>query len=243
MAHGTPDWWGTGPKATTYALQDLAELAVRLGSVNTYDRRGDVMWWDDWSSGLGRVEVTGTGVGYEVYLEAVGGRYQTAVVCLKTGNAANDLAGLNVAMHYPVLGGIGAEVSFVPHASMKDVRISVTLYVGDFTHWFYAAYKHTTGQVQIMDDTGAWVTIGTPGQQREGEHNYSTLKVVINAITDKYARVLFNNKVYSVSGVGPSLVIDPSAQLMRTWVLTYTNEAAATIVKLGHLIVTQNEPL
>ena len=68
MAHGTPDFGITAGARTTHQLDDLGEHAVRLGSIDAYDRRGDVYFFDDFEAIRPRYAVsapdTGAGVGY-----------------------------------------------------------------------------------------------------------------------------------------------------------------------------------
>jgi len=52
MAHGQPDYGMYTLANTIYRLTDMGELAARLGSINTYDRRGDVIFLDSFESGL-----------------------------------------------------------------------------------------------------------------------------------------------------------------------------------------------
>jgi len=54
VAHGTPDWGVTAGARTVYQMTDLGELAVRLGSIVTHDRRGDVIFLEDFEEGMGR---------------------------------------------------------------------------------------------------------------------------------------------------------------------------------------------
>ena len=61
MAHGHPDYGGAAPLATVYTLQDLAELAARLGSIDVFDRRGNVLLLDDFESGIKKWLFGGTG--------------------------------------------------------------------------------------------------------------------------------------------------------------------------------------
>jgi len=52
VAHGAPDWWGTEQTSTVHLVQDVGELAARLGSIVTFDRRGNVIWLTSFEDGL-----------------------------------------------------------------------------------------------------------------------------------------------------------------------------------------------
>lgn len=50
MVHGMRDYGIYASKSTVVALEDMAELASRLGSIVTYDRKGDVVFMDDYEA-------------------------------------------------------------------------------------------------------------------------------------------------------------------------------------------------
>jgi len=52
-----PDWGGHYNTGQFYPLYDMAELAARLGSMLTYDRRGALIWWDDFRYGVDSWEI------------------------------------------------------------------------------------------------------------------------------------------------------------------------------------------
>jgi len=53
MAHGRPDDSNIKSVIPVYVMQDLAELAARLGSTVVLDRRGSVIFMEDFGKGLG----------------------------------------------------------------------------------------------------------------------------------------------------------------------------------------------
>ncbi|GAG01299.1 unnamed protein product, partial [marine sediment metagenome] len=69
-----PDDYKWLPGSTRFPLSDIGELAVRLGSLCSYDRRGEVIFIDDFGHGVngyvlshvgtgGKILVTGENVG------------------------------------------------------------------------------------------------------------------------------------------------------------------------------------
>ena len=47
MASGHPDGGEGGETQIIHTVQDVGELAARLGSVSAYFRSGNVVWFDD----------------------------------------------------------------------------------------------------------------------------------------------------------------------------------------------------
>jgi len=58
MPHGAPDDSNVLKIGEDYRLDDLSELAARLGSIVNYRRTGDVYFMEDFSYGLERWTIT-----------------------------------------------------------------------------------------------------------------------------------------------------------------------------------------
>jgi len=52
MPRGHPDYGQAGPTSLIATVPDLGELAARLGSNNTWDRRGFILWYDDFEASV-----------------------------------------------------------------------------------------------------------------------------------------------------------------------------------------------
>ena len=68
MAGETPDYGRLSAQATVFPVTDLGELAARLGSIVSHDRRGDVIWLDGFEDGLDKWQPTTSGSGAAVDL-------------------------------------------------------------------------------------------------------------------------------------------------------------------------------
>jgi len=243
MPHGLPDWWGAAPKSTTYGLQDMAELAARLGSIVTFDRRGDVIWQSRFEDGIAQVGVSGTGTYNEVYPQINSGHYAGNCLVLKTGNAAGDLAEITKVLPYPALGGIGHEIGFSLTSGIRYVYNSLIFFTGSQKQWYCVRYVHTSGALQLLHSNGTWYNIGSPGIQREGEAIYNQMKLVGDILNSKYVRVVFNSGNYLASAYAPYVTADTTTKSMTVGIDVYTDIAANVAARAAYMIVTQNEPV
>jgi hypothetical protein len=243
MPHGTPDFWGADPKATTYVLQDDAELAARLGSPVNFDRRGDVMDLTTFAQGWGKWQDAGWGPAFASYISTKEPLIGSLCAVFRTGTTAGDGGARSAVLFYPALGGLGVETSFVPVANIQDVGIRVWLFDGALQRQFIAIYKHSTGEVFAWDDTLGWVLLATPGAQREVVGGYVNIKMVVSSLTNRYVRVLFNGNTYSTGALTGSDAASGIAKSMVVTVYATTNVNAAIEVPVGHVIITQNEPV
>lgn len=243
MAHGTPDFWGAAPKGTTYGLADMSELAVRLGSFVNYDRRGDVIWADGFDQGGAGYLVTGSGVGTNVYLSCSQVNHGGLCLVLKTGAAEGTMSQVEKAMRYPVLGGVGLEISFVPDTKTALVLLGILLYDGANQTGYTVGYDHATGKINVYDHLGAATLIGTPGLLRDTYSTYSQFKMVINCLTGKYMRAMINEHTYDASACGGDVIGSGTIKSMVIYSMVTCGSGGYSEVRVDNMIVTQNEPV
>ena len=243
MTHGTPDWGGSAPKSTTYKLDDHAELAARLGSIVTYDRRGEVLWIQDFTEGGAPFQVAGFGIGGDGYLSCGGALSGGLCLCLQTDVLAGDYERVYQHSYYQVEGGIGQEIWFTVEANLRDVKLRVIMYTGARSYDYQAKYNRVTGEVSVYDDTGAWVVIGTPGVLDTLYASYHPFKMVFNTLTHRYVRVLLVDKAYPVSGVSCFEAAVVSNKTMVSMVYVTAEAAGGCAINLDNWIMTQNEPV
>ncbi|GAH57763.1 unnamed protein product, partial [marine sediment metagenome] len=127
--HGKPDW-GMQVKSTVYTLDELSELAVRLGSEVFFDRRGDVLLIDNFENGRTMSFWEKDGAGSEVVItadHARSGGYSTKLV----GGSTDDLyADISYRLTYPVVSKFGFETHFSIPTQFDRIEFTVWYYTG-----------------------------------------------------------------------------------------------------------------
>jgi len=242
MAHGYPDWGIFSPKKTVYALQDMAELVARLGSIVTFNRRGDVIWLDDFESGIGKwgAVLQGTGAGVVNTTEtARNGAYS---VKLTTGNAADDWAFFAHPHAYPVFSRLGFEISFALDSAIKDVRIFLVLYTGTTQHVAEIVYIHSTGELQYRDQNNVYQTFTTITPLRVYSKLFHTGKLVIDPANTKYYHLILNSQTFDLSAYSYFTTSSPTYPYMEVAIRVATPDAVNRSIYVDDAIITQNEP-
>ncbi|GAI74201.1 unnamed protein product, partial [marine sediment metagenome] len=178
-----PDWWGNVPSETLHGGLDTGELAARLGSIVTFDRRGNIVWMDEFENGLGPWEVSGGGANNEVYICSEITMHGSLACVLHPGEEDDGEAIIRHNLPFPVLGGIGFEVAFVPQSWMKSFNIILFLYDGARRYDYQARYLHTDGTVRVCTGDDVYTPVGAPGSQGTGYHNHCIMKMVANSVT------------------------------------------------------------
>jgi len=242
MPHGLPDFGASTPKETIFGQVDIAELAARLGSIATYDRRGDVVWMDSFEAALVKWEASPFGVGASVAVDNTTARSGAQSVKLQAGNAVDDYALVQRAFPILVFSKIGAEISFTVGAADHEFEVRFVLYTGSERWYFYVRYVRSSNALQVWDAVGGWVTIATK-KLIESSYCYHQLKLVVDFIIKDYVRLLVDDSAYDISpyaGVSAVNATSPSVYI----ILRHNNKVAFlnTYTYIDDFILTQNEP-
>lgn len=240
MAHGAPDFGMYAPKTTVGSLADMAELAARLDSVVTHDRRGDVIHIDDFEGNEGKWEANGTGVDRALALSAETARSGMCSLKLTTGNLANNYMEAIGYLAYPVFGKIGYEISYTHNGSLKEYLWTFRLYDG--TNYYDAIIRYTQATTILeIDDNGAWRTLQTRSFMST-HYLFNTLKVVIDYNAKKYVRLITNDKEYDISAFSLSPTGSGVPPHIRVFIRGTTSVNFNHSTYLDDFILTQNEP-
>ena len=218
----------------------LAELASRIHAPPiTFDRRGDVLRWEDFESSTPHYEIdtdgtpeygrsadvsTNNSFSYKTYL-TVGDRVS---ILLQTADFSSTR--------------FGHRVQF----SSSGRHSVVTLY----SMWFdgvtrtTAAIKYTlsNGMVEIRDENGNFVSIGMAPAYRDIT-NFSTLKMVADVAGGHYLRALAMGQEFDISDYGVERAPDATEKYLLTNTMVQGTVAYTDTVYLDNIIITENEPI
>lgn len=242
MPRGQPDFGMYAAKETVSGLADVGELVARLGSIVTYDRRGDIVWLDDFESDILKWSYTtfGTGGSFEATAETA----RNGGFCAKLTTPTGELANITIIkkVPYPVLGKFGYEASFTKDDDHDFILLSSYLFDG--TNYKYAGIKVdiTNSRLMYIDSKGIWQSLATGITLYEAKDLFYTLKFVVDWVNSKYVRAIFANIEYDLSTYGVYTFGDTRAPYLTIQVMEVTATEAAIIGYVDDVILTQNEP-
>ncbi len=242
MVHGQPDYGLYAAKKTVFGLADLGELAARLGSVVTFDRRGDVMLFDDFEDNLNKWQRAMVGIGAAIVLSNTQCRNGSRSVKVTSGNVIGNASTLTRFMAYPVVSKMGFEISFTYHANFLSLEWIFTLYDGTNYHQGRIKYTDATGALSYQDSAGAYQVIVDGLSLYNLDFLFHTIKMVVDFTTDKYARLILNNIEYDLSDYGLYAPADAGRPRVQTQLRVITATAANNSMYYDDAIWTQNEP-
>lgn len=239
MPHGGPDWGTSGPLATVYTVEDMAELAARLKSPDVFDRRGNIIFMDSFEDGIDKWLPTG-GAGGGVDWE--GNHAHHGGFCLKLYTDDDEGDSYQIARHgaYPVLSRIGFEIACQLKTFIAKAKMSIILYDGVLQHWGHVYYDRVLSSCWYQKSGGGMVEL--EGAIDTYHEVFNIMKLVVDGTKNEYVRLIFNNKVFDMSGIPLwSFGSLASPHLYMSFAITNNSDNVA-ITYVDSAIITQNEP-
>lgn len=242
MAHGHRDWGGYASTSTIHLLQDMGELAARLGSIVTFDRRGNVLFFDDFQTGLSRWSQGTVGAASSIYISLLTGLWGPYSIGFTAGPNAGDLCSLNRYFAYPVPSRIGLELASTLHSDVGNLYLNLAHRNDDETVRFRVRYLGSTDAFQYLDSAGAYQDLATGLGVYTGSDQFHHFKLVVDLTDNTYVRAIMDNHEYDLADIEGYNVAHGPGVLVGTLISLESSGAASSVVNLGGVIITQNEP-
>lgn len=211
MAHGAPDWNVYRPYAVSYSVADLAEHAARTGSIVTFDRRGDVYFLWDFSTGWGPWEHAACctlGDTLLVPYPHVHGGYSAE---LRAGSTAPCTAYIELITPMLASPSFGVSLQFSVHDVTDHLLVRLTADSGTRLYDPQVRHVFATQRLEIYHQPAvgppAWYTIPQLISVQSNERIFNYLKFVVDLKNQRYDRILFNDyefdaKAYNLVDIG-----------------------------------------
>lgn len=242
MARGQPDFGMYAPKTVTAAISDMGEVAARLGSVVVYDKRGDVVDFDNFEDpALKWIKYPFIGAG-SISHSSTHAKSGAQSVKVTTAAVLNDYMYIQKMMS--VLGSLqlGMEISFANPLTDVYLEMLLSYYDGTNVHIAEEKINFNGGLIYVVDDSSTDILVATLGNFGNLEHFFHTTKFVADFATDKYVRLLISNHEYDISATSFRSSADATAPSIEIKVGTYNRLDNARSLYLDDFILTQNEP-
>ena len=239
---GLPDWGRIKKDVGVSPLADLGELAARLGSINTFDRRGDTVWMDDFESGLNKWQTYAGYPGGSVAVSAERARNGGYACKLVTGTNGAGTAFLFRALPYPVLGRIGLEFSFAMDDDISYVDVIFYLYDGTRMLLPHVQYDKVSGVLKYMSADVVWITLASDLFHTRGTTCFWTMKMVADFVKNEYVRIIFNERVFDLAGQALQIGESTATPTLYPYIEVAGQAGVSGIAFIDDVIITQNEP-
>lgn len=242
MVHTLPPWTSKWRMATIFGQIDSGELAARLGSINTFDRRGNVLWMDDFEDNIDKWALLISEATGSIALSTATARNGATSAKLTTGPTILDFVRMWRLISYPQVGKFGLETSFTVAGNKEIYKFSFYYDNGTVLKLTDIEYDSDTDLLRYTDSGGVWQDIATSLDLHDNPHLFHTMKLVCDFENDEYIRLLLDKEVYPLTDVALNVGgVSTSPHLFVEYNFINGENASKTCY-IDDVIVTQNEP-
>ena len=220
----------------------LSELAVRThAAAMPFDRRGDVIAWDDFESSTKRYSenIYGTGTIARSTDTAKTGTFSLKHVTGATTDNYCFMAYMQSDFH---LGKLGSQISFASDSDNYVIWWDGSYYDGTYKHTAGIKWTESTEKLSYLGDDAVWHDLPGTYEYYASITNWATLKVVCDISTNYYVRVLFGNDEIDLSDYAMRTQANANKRVFVSTFETITKEDVAKTAYLDNYILTENEP-
>lgn len=241
MVHTLPDYTSKWKNKTISNVVDSAELAARLGSINTFDRRGNIVWMDDFESDTSRWRHGLTGGRGSITTSAERCWMGSSSYKLVTGATSGDVVYITKYFSVPSSSRIGVELHV--HSPGTNNEILVLLYGDDGVNQYdgQLIYNVPTDTVAYEPSAGADVPLKRDVLNIPAEHIWIPLKMVIDWDTKRYVRAIVEDLDTDLSDQLLPTLGTTNTKFICIYIRVTSTAAGAQTVFLDNVILTQNE--
>lgn len=222
----------------------LAENAVRTHAPpKTYDRRGDIIYWNEFESGTTKYTPTIDGAGGSINRSIdYANRGDFSLKCVTGAVGADSVSvGYKFTDFHPS-GKVGIETMFTSADNNYGIYLDLdyddgtTMVVSSLRWWQF------TNKLEYVNSDGVYTTISTDVKRTIENPNWSSIKLVIDLSTAKYVRALMFGQEFDLSAHDIRVGITTSIPHIQATFKMMAGENAAKTGYLDNVIFTENEP-
>lgn len=242
MPRGAPDYSNVTTTAPLHRLDDMSELAARLGSPSVYDRSGRTIWMTSFENGL-----QGSAFGTD-HVDSVGSLSSARAfhgsfsVKLDPRNIDDSYVNWSRVLHYVTAGQVGIEFA-ISLDSHPDVFKAYAFYHDD-TEIAEASlhYYPDSGLWRVIEKGPAWVVVLDEYKLQTGPSAWHSVKLVLDLENKEYVRAQIDQYVVNLPGHKIHTYGTPDAGQLEVRLQCMGSPSEHAAVYLDGIIVTQGEP-
>jgi len=242
MVHTLPDYTTKYKMTKIFGNIDDAELAARLGSINTFDRRGNIAYFDNCSESLEKWNLSLTGAGASIILTTEKPHMGDASIKLTGGSTVTKRAA--ILKYTPELPStrIGAEFIFNLEQDIEEIEIMIAQAEATTTSRGKIQFDIPNNKIYYLAGVAETKTELADYEFDTATGLYHSAKLVIDYSTGKYVRLVLSHRQYDMSTY--DLYVNVAAYTPKCtsrFRLTST-DGNNGFAYVGGFIFTQNEP-
>lgn len=241
MTHTLPDYSTKYKMVKVFGNVDNAEMAARTNGLSMLDRRGQVVWWDDFEDANAAKWYTDADGAGSVALSTE--RAWMGNQSLKTVTDVNtdDRVFMGKQFSLPPSHRMGMEIMFTITGGAPYVIFNFTGYTGAYKVTMQLKYDHNLLKLYYLNSADAWVELAVNDYTSGTQEQWIYIKLVVDWDLREYIRAIFCGTEYDLSGIGARVTASATLPFIGCY---YSNNAAtdaAATIYWDNFIFTQNE--
>ena len=243
MPRGQPDYGLYAAKESSASISDMGEVAARLGSIITYDKRGDVIDFDNFENAVLKWAVSISGVGGYARLDSTSVRSANQSVKLYTPATKDAYVELKRGYSIGRTKRLGIEVSISTLGTYSIFLLTLLYTTATTKQTAKLKLDNELYELYIMTGNEIYTKIDTLYEIFATEHWFNTMKVVADFESSEYVRLMFDNNEYDISALSPYLV-SPwfGAPYIQLELKILNKEDLEGVCYIDDVVLTQAEP-
>jgi len=237
-----PDFAEYAPKGFLYRNIDPTELAARLGSVNTFNRSGDVIFQDGFESGLAAFYDIAPGTDADTDITPLTSRNGGFSCKMVSGLLAESVTLVAKFLAYPFLCKMGFEVSFSYPSTGVQIYIALLIYTGDERVLGLILIEPASERIRYYTVDSTWVVLVSGVDPALGTQWFNTIKLVIDFENRMFDKLFINKDVVDINSYALHVSDSDAAPLLDTEVYIKPTTNVNRTVYIDDWIMTINEP-
>jgi len=242
MPRGQPDFGIYQPLSQVAGLSDVGEAAVRLGSINIYDRKGWTIWQDDFEGAKVNWDATnGFGGLLPIYSSSYSWQGSQSLR-LKTEAGAASYS--RIFRYFSLVNSskIGAEALIQCDMSNTSFLL-IELSILDGVRQYRASFRYYEDDALIKIYTGGvWVTVVTEVTMYSSSYFFMPIKVVVEITNHLYDRLRVGEQEIDLSAYALENVGVTTKKVIAISLNQRGQAVGDSITYVDNFIFTQNEP-
>lgn len=219
-----------------------AELAARLGSPATFDRRGDVIWLDSFGNGLAAWKLTLYGDGASIAVSSSRARNGAFSCLLTAGDNGYHAAQILHYLPHPVLSALGFEFSFTYSDPFDYLWLDCWIYTISGDWGAILRLDPAASTLSYVGEDGGYYDIATDITLLTQDYLFNTLKMVVDLETATLKRVMLNHRSFRLDGIPLFPLGIHEGPHVRLEIYLEGRSKSNDTCYIDDVIITQNEP-
>jgi len=242
MTHTLPDYTSKYRLANIFSGIDVFESAARLGSINTYDRRGNVIFMDDFEATVIKPLITDGGAGAANALTTDYCRNNNQSLKVTCGAGADNATSIWYYLPYQRSSKIGFEYHFSFEDGIKRVNIALNVYDGVTRYYFYCQLRITDNSIYYLNSAWGDTLLDNDVDFYQNVRCFHDLKLIVDWRNKKFVSLLFDDKEYNMTNISGATIGDGTDPNLAPYISIWNNAAGNPNIYFDDVILTQNEP-